>query len=660
MLQRRLVCFAVIVGLWGGGVLYRLVSLQIVHHEEYVRIAAIQDGIPVDIPAPRGAILDRNGNPLALTEPDWSVFVDPRRVDAAAASDFLSLALQLDRAELESRMQSARQHPHRGFLFVKRHIGDDELQRLSRQPAKLYSVMEEGQRRYPNGPLAAQILGSVDSEQKGSYGIEKYLDAELQGTPGRIWYLTDGQGHRMEGQPVKAAVPGLPVTLTIDERIQYVAERALNAAALAHKASSGSVVAMNPYTGDVLAIASFPTFDPNHAPPQQPGDPNDPRLNHAVETPFEPGSVFKVITISAALETTNLKPESIVNCTATITLGGRTIGEAHARGYGAIPMYDVLARSSNIGAVRIGLQVGPENMYRYIRKFGFGQRTGIPLPSESRGLLHHIKTTDSLASAAFGHEVAVTTLQLAQAATVVANGGLLVRPRLILKKGDRTMPVAVPERALKPDTAIAMRKMMEGVVILPEGTGKRARLVGYTSAGKTGSAVIFDYKTNRYTHAYNGSFMGFAPVTNPAIVIVVTLNGTHGDSGFGGAAAAPVFKEVASEALRVLDVPRDVAIEDPKLFVAKADNLDEPATDSAPRFLPEDAEDDAAGAASAPPAPGPKVPNFRGMPMRDVLNQAGALGLKVMPDGSGIARAQDPPAGAPVRPGDRVRVVFAR
>jgi cell division protein FtsI (penicillin-binding protein 3) len=191
------------------------------------------------------------------------------------------------------------------------------------------------------------------------------------------------------------------------------------------------------------------------------------------------------------------------------------------------------------------------------------------------------------------------------------------------------------------------------VVVLPEGTGHRARLVGYTSGGKTGSAVIYDYAARRYTHSYNGSFMGFAPVTNPAIVVVVTLNGTHGDAGFGGHAAAPVFNAVASEALRVLDVPPDMPIDEPKPLLAKAENLDAPAIDSAPRPAPEDDEDDA-------PAPGPQVPNFRGMPMRDVLNRAEAMGLKVMSDGSGVARAQDPSPGAPARPGERIRVWFAR
>lgn len=652
MLQRRLIWFAGAVSLWGGVVLYRLISLQIVQHEHYAAKAAEQQGTWVDLPAPRGAISDRNGHPLALTAPRWTISVDPRHVDIPAASDFLSRTLQLDRASLSGKMQWAYEH-HRGYVPVKRRISEDEWQRLTRQQAKVYFAVEDGLRRYPNGPLAAHILGTVDSDQKGNYGIEKRLDKELRGAPGRTWFLIDGQGHRIQGLPVSAATPGLPVTLTIDARIQFVAERELAAAAIANQATSGSVVVMNPYTGDILAIASYPPFDPNQPPAPQPKDPNDARLNHALETPFEPGSVFKVITISAALETTNLTPQSIINCTATITLSGRVIGEAHARAHGAIPVYDVLAESSNVGAVRIGLQVGAENMYQYVRKFGFGQSTGIPLPAESRGLLHHTKTIDSLASLAFGHEVAVTTLQLARAASVVANGGLLVKPRLILKEGDRTLPVPAPERVLKPETAITMRKMMEGVVVLPEGTGHRARLAGYTSGGKTGSAVIYDYNARRYTHSYNGSFMGFAPVTNPAIVVVVTLNGTHGDAGFGGHAAAPVFNAVASEALRVLDVPPDMPVAEPKPLLAKAENLDAPAIDSAPRPAPEDDEDDA-------PAPGPQVPNFRGMPMRDVLNRAEAMGLKVMSDGSGLARAQDPSPGAPARPGERIHVWFTR
>ena len=657
MLERRLVWFAAIVSLWGGAVLCRLISLQIAQHHDLANRAASQQEATEDILAPRGAIFDRNGNPLALSEPKASIGVDPRHVDIAAASDFLSRVLHLDRAELASRMKWAYDH-HKGYVSVKHRIADDEWQRLSLQPVNYWSVTQEGHRRYPNGPLLAHVLGSVDYEQKGNFGIEKYLDADLRGTSGKIRLLTDANKHGIESQPIADTVPGLPLTLTIDERIQYVAERELAAAAAAHQAPSGSVVVMNPYTGDILALASFPAFDPNQ--PPQPGEPAGLRMNHAVEAPFEPGSVFKVITLAAALETTNLTPDSMINCTATITPGGPhhrrsppagVRPDPHGRCAGEI---EQRGRRAHRLAGRTGehVPVRAEIRFRSIHRHSAARRIARP-PAPHQD--HRFAGFGGLRAGG-----RVTTLQLAQAASVVANGGLLVRPRLILKKGDRTMPPPAPERVLKPDTAITMRKMMEGVVVLPEGTGKRARLVGYTSGGKTGSAVIFDYATKRYTHSYNGSFMGFAPVTNPAIVVVVTLNGTHGDSGFGGAAAAPVFKEVATEALRVLEVPRDLPIEEPRPLLAKTDNLDAPARDSAPRPITEDSEDATAEAVAAPPAPGPKVPNFRGMTMRDVINQAAALGLTVLSDGSGLARKQDPPPGAPIRPGDRVSVVFAR
>jgi cell division protein FtsI (penicillin-binding protein 3) len=416
---------------------------------------------------------------------------------------------------------------------------------------------------------------------------------------------------------------------------------------------------MNPYSGEILALASYPTYDPNLAP--QPGEDKARRLNHAISVPFEPGSVFKVITLSAALETTDLTPASMINCgRGQITLFGRTIHEAH-HGYGTIPMAMVLAKSSNIGAIQIGLRVGQANMYRYVRKFGFGQKTGVPLPGESAGKVRKTErwTSASLPSMSMGQEISVTTLQLAQAAAVVANGGLLVQPRLVLKKGNQTMPAGQPVRVLRPETAITMRQMMEGVV-MPGGTGTRARLEGYTSGGKTGSAQIYDPVARHYMHAYNGSFMGFAPLTNPAMVAVVTLNGTHGTAGFGGLAAAPVFHAVLTEALRMLDVPKDLPDQAPTRVAAVAE---EEAGDLAiadigagqPNIL-EDGED---GDEPGQPA-GPTVPNFRGMTMRAVLAAAAAKGLTVVPDGSGVARVQNPPPGSAVHQGERIRVGFAR
>jgi cell division protein FtsI (penicillin-binding protein 3) len=426
------------------------------------------------------------------------------------------------------------------------------------------------------------------------------------------------------------------------------------------------VVVMNPSNGDVLALASYPTFDPNE-PPETAEDPR--RENHAVGVAFEPGSVFKVITLSAALETTNLRPETPIDCgRGSITLFGRTIHEAEARGgYGVMPMAQVLIRSSNVGAIRVGMRVGQQNLYDYVRRFGFGQLTGISLPGESRGLVRKLPrwTSTSLASIAMGQEVLVTTVQIAQAVSAIANGGLLVKPRLVLKRGAETVPQEPAVRAIKPETAFTMQKIMEGVV-MPGGTGfPEARLIGYSAAGKTGTALIFDLKTKRYSHNYNGSFAGMAPLTNPAIVVVVTLNGTHGDGGYGGRAAAPVFNAVASEALRLTDVPRDLPDDPAKMRVAAEA---EPASDLAiaglgagPNILqdaddPEKPAERATGVAIA----GHTVPDFQGMTMRDVLTEAASRGLTILPDGSGIAKVQDPPAGSFVRQGERIRVQFAR
>jgi cell division protein FtsI (penicillin-binding protein 3) len=289
------------------------------------------------------------------------------------------------------------------------------------------------------------------------------------------------------------------------------------------------------------------------------------------------------------------------------------------------------------------------------------------LPAETRGKVTRLDRwqTTTWASVAFGHEVSTTTLQLAQAASAVANGGLLVKPRLVVNKDGKAVPREKPVRILKPETAITMRQMMLGVVEV--GTGTRARLVGYSTGGKTGSATIFDAVAHHYTHSYNASFMGFAPVTNPAIVVVVTLNGTHGEAGFGGTASAPVFKAVAAEALRLMDIPEDRP-EETAALVAKAARkgiVDAPPGDTGAKgFNPlDDADEAEALAAAAPaqsPAAGPATPNFRGMTLRAVLQEAQAKGLKVAPDGSGIARAQDPPAGALLRDGERIRVVFQR
>ncbi|MDP9171303.1 MAG: transpeptidase family protein, partial [Acidobacteriota bacterium] len=455
-------------------------------------------------------------------------------------------------------------------------------------------------------------------------------------------------------------------------------------------AHSGTAIVMNPYNGEIYALANYPTYNPNTAP--KAGDNPLARFDLGVSVPFEPGSIFKVVTLSAALETTNLRPESLIATGGgSLSLPGRVIHESH-HGFGTITMAEVLAFSSNIGAILIGQRVGRENMYLYARRLGFGQKSGVALPAESTGMLRPLSRwgTTSLASISMGHEVSTTAVQLARLCSVIANGGMLVQPKIILRRGDKPEPTQEPVRVLKPETVMTMRMMMEGVVLNPRGTAHlTARLDGYTSAGKTGTAQIFDTKTHHYTHLYNASFMGFTPVTNPKLVVLVTINGTAGDGGMGAAAAAPVFNKIATEALRMLDVPKDI----PQDLVAEAKKTKagKPVADdvaipdfASPSIMDEDpsvqqllaeqlkpaepkdedeipaASDVPAVVAAVPKVTGPKVPDFRGKSMRDVVEQASADGIEVMVEGSGVARAQLPLPGKPLRRGERIRIVFTR
>jgi len=670
--DKRLKWFAGIILLWGVLILVQLFRLQVVHHADYVRLAHRQQEEELEIAAPRGSIYDRSGQLLAGSVKRDSVYIDPLQVpDLQVASEILSGVLKIDRTALYGNMKWYADN-QRGFMWIAHTVDPDQYERLRSLHLDWIRFADESRRNYPRNMLAAHVIGAVDGEQIGQWGLEKSLEDELHGLPGTVRMLTDAKGRGIDSSPETDPRPGVDITLSIDERIQLPAQEAIARAVEDAHAESGSVVVMNPNTGEILAMASYPSFDPNQPPHGK--DAAEARFNHAVSVPFEPGSVFKVITLSAALETTSLRPESLINCyNGSFTMAGRTVHEAH-HGYGVMPMAMVLAKSSNIGAIQVGLKIGSAKLYEYVRRFGLGARTGVPLPAESPGMVRKLSSwrTTSLMSVSMGHEVGVTTLQLAQACSAVANGGLLVPPRLILKKGNEVVPVVAPHRILKPETAITMRQMMEGVVLY--GTGKKAKLDGYSTGGKTGSAQIFDYKTGRYTHVYNASFMGFAPVTNPAIVVVATLNGTHGTAGFGGAVAAPVFREVATEALRVMDVPRDLPDKTPEPDRMQVADLDDaPAMDGVTEApVLEAAEQEPAPApAPAQPAPavaadthntggGPTTPNFIGLSMRSVVKLAQERGLVVISAGTGIVRTQEPPPGAVLHGGERIRVDLAR
>jgi cell division protein FtsI (penicillin-binding protein 3) len=689
----RLTTLAFVLMLWALGIFGKLITLQVIQHAKYSAIARSQQEHQVDIPAPRGTILDRNGQPLAISVPVASVSVNPQQIqNLRVATEVLGNTLNLDQQVLYSRLDWARQN-HKGFMWVKRRIDPFETDRLKAMHLDWVTFHTESQRHYPDGELASHILGAVYKDEEGAAGVERTLDKVLRGRDGSERLVMDVKRRGIDSHMDSAPQAGVKLTLTIDSRMQYVAERELKIGVEAKHARSGTAIVMNPYTGEILALANYPTYDPN-LPPKQGDDPIA-RFNLGASVPFEPGSVFKVVTLSAALETTNMRPDTLVATgNGTLVLPGRVIHESH-HGYGTITMQEVLEKSSNIGAIMIGTRVGREKMYEYATRYGFGQKSGLPLPAESTGKLRTLDHwgTTSLASISMGQEVSVTSVQLARLGAVMANGGMLVKPRLILKRGDKLEPVEPPVRVIKPETAITMRQMMEGVVL--RGTGRlHARLEGYTSAGKTGTAQIFDFQTHHYTHNYNASFLGFAPVTNPALVVLVTVHNTSGENGQGSDAAAPVFQKIMTEALRMLDVPKDI----PEDFLA--------AKKPAPKEKPGEFEGDLAIAdlggpsimdedptikqllaeqmkpvkdpdeipppglvAVAPPAKpaGDKiangtstVPDFRGKSMRDVVEETSASGMDVMIEGSGVARAQVPLPGSPLRQGEQIRIVFTR
>ncbi len=705
---------------WAGVIFARLVQLQIFRHDELLKVAQSQQQKKVAILPRRGAILDRMGQPLAKTLLAESVAVNPQKIpDVDQAARTLSSWLHLDRRKLAAELGAAKKS-HRGFLWIKHKVNDQEAQILQRQKdshkIEWLDVRTELRRVYPRGAMAAHVVGTMgrsatdteDELEHGTSGVEAALEEDLMGKPGQELVYNDVRRHAYDSVVSSEPQSGSDITLTIDPNMQFAAERELDKAMEKSGAKTGSVVVMNPYTGEVLAMANAPRFDPNL--PPAPEEPRYARSNLAIATPYEPGSVFKVVTLSAALETTNLTPDSPINCfNGTFKLPGRVVHDTHA--HGVISMAEVLAQSSNIGAIQIGMKVGDKKLAEYVHKFGFGSKTGIGLPGESTGQVRDLKDwgKTSGASIAFGHEIGATAIQLAVAGSVIANGGMHVTPRVLLARkpfnGEiEYIPADPPVRILKPENAILMRKMMEGVVL--HGTGKEAILKGYTSAGKTGSAQIYDVKAHTYTHTYNSSFLGFAPVANPQVVVAVTLNGTSGGSaGYGGVVAAPVFREVMTAALRILDVPKDIpqgdteknamissaaqpgwkqpaematqtlaglqlwngprsvsSVTRPPVQTGTSSSVAVPGTPVVSASTGGSTESRLAGPGldRRPFFAGGIVPDFRGMSLRAVLEESAAQGVPLEIAGDGIARTQEPAPGSKLRPNEPVKVQFGR
>jgi cell division protein FtsI (penicillin-binding protein 3) len=672
----RLVIVAGVAMLWALTVFFRLGYLQLVRHGDYLTRAQKQQQRTIDITPQRGTIFDRAGHPLAMSVPVKSAFAVPAEIaDEAMAAHLLSGIVNVPEDVLLQRLQSSK-----SFAWISRKLPPEKVEAVTALNLRGIYFQDENQRFYPKRDLAAHVLGFVDPDERGLGGLEYEFDGLIRGKSEKIVVMADARQRWFDGSEAQRERPA-NVTLTLDEKIQYIAQRELAAAIATTRAQAGSVVVMNPNNGEILALANWPEFNPNTATTS----PAEARLNRSVSVAYEPGSTFKLITLAAAFDQNAIRAEDVFDCEhGSIYLNGRRIHDH--KPFGLLNVGEILAKSSDVGAIKIALQVGSPRFYEYIRAFGFGSQTGVDMPGESRGMLAKVDNwgATSIASISMGQEIGVTPIQLISAVSAIANGGTWYRPHVIaeMRRGGKLLPakgplaLVEPRRVIRPETAATLRQLMEGVV-LQGGTGPLARLDGWTTAGKTGSAQKIDPNTGRYSPTnFIASFTGFAPVNNPAVTILVSLDSPVGLHE-GGQVSAPVFKRIAEQVLPYLDVPRDVPL-NPRLIQAaykkqeaidESDLEDSSSTDFTAQF--DEASADLAPAKAPEPMKRPAevmmaieeggdvtVPDFSGKTMREVTSMCLRIGLDPVPLGSNLATDQSPIAGTQVKRGTRVTVQF--
>jgi cell division protein FtsI/penicillin-binding protein 2 len=674
----RLLIVAGVALLWITAVFGRLSYLQLVRHSDYLARAQRQQQRSFDITPKRGIIYDRNMHALAMSVPVKSAFAVPAEiVDESLAAHLLSGVVNIPQDVLQARFESSR-----SFAWISRKLPPEKVEAVERLNLKGVYFQEENQRFYPKRDLAAHVLGFVDPDEKGLGGIESELDSQIRGKSAKIVVMADARQRWFDGGEAQRE-SGANVVLTLDEKIQYIAQRELAAAIDKTHAIAGTVIVMNPNSGEILALANWPKFNPNAATTA----PAEWRMNRAVSAVYEPGSTFKLITLAAAFDQNVTRPDEVFDCeNGSIIIAGHRIHD-HKR-FSLLSVSEILAKSSDVGAIKIAVRLGPPKFYEYIRAFGFGSLTGLDLPGESKGILRHLENWSaiSIGAISMGQEVGVTPIQLVTAVSAIANGGLLYRPHVVqeVRRGKDVLPdqsaaaTTDPKRVIRPETAATLRRLMEGVVL--DGTGPLARLDGWTAAGKTGSAQKIDPTTGRYSRTnFVASFTGFAPVSNPAVTILVSIDSPVGLHE-GGPVAAPIFKRIAEQVLPYLQVPRDVPL-NPRLIQAAykrqgaTDDLaleDFSATDFSGQLDEELPVDSKASAAEpkeskqrAPEVMMPveeggdiSVPDFAGKTMRDATEMCLHLGLEPVLAGSNLATEQTPAAGTQVKRGTKVAIQF--
>jgi cell division protein FtsI (penicillin-binding protein 3) len=683
-LERRRLIVGAVCFLWFICIAARLYYFQVIQYVDMESRAQRQRQRVIEVAPQRGVIYDRQMNALAMSMDVESVFAVPSEIaESQKVASRLAQALAGDADDLRDRFQTAR-----SFCWVRRRVTTAEAARVRALNVKGIYFQTETKRFYPKGDLAGQTIGYVGLDDKGLGGIEYALDDKVKGKPGRVLLASDARRRAFHSTDW-AGVPGKNVVLTLDEKIQYIATKALAEEVASAHAAGGVAVVQNPNTGEILALTSQPTFDPNNID----ASPAATRQDRGVGWIYEPGSTFKAVTLSAALEEKLTNPEEVINCqNGGIVLAGHTIHDH--KPYGDLSVTDVMVNSSDVGAVKLGLRLGEDRFYRYIQAFGFGAKTDVELPGEERGLLKPPSRWSglSIGEISIGQEISVTPIQMVTAYSAIANGGILFQPRIVhdIFLGIHHDPLApaTGRRVISAHTAETMRQILAQVV--SRGTGKPAQLGGYTSAGKTGTAQKVDANGAYSKSVFVGSFIGFAPVMHPAVTILVAIDSPVG-AHYGTDVAAPVFRSIAEQTLGYLNVPQDNPSQWPRTTTPKPAKIPDQKPGILTGYLPLDRE--SLGVATSPveraslsnqsspdgtaqPGPddwgrasrtvvlgdGPQVtvPDFSRWAARRVAQECVKLGLYLNVVGSGLAVEQNPVAGAKVPSGTRIWVRMAR
>jgi cell division protein FtsI (penicillin-binding protein 3)/stage V sporulation protein D (sporulation-specific penicillin-binding protein) len=547
--NRRIRVLAVVFGLLLGAAVVRAFWLQAVMGAEYAAMAIQQHRETVTVAAPRGTVLDRNGEPLAIGERAITVYANPRQVkNARDVTLQVARVLRLDPATVYPLLTDR----SKGFVYIARKADPKAAAALEKLDVPGLGFYPEELRTYPQKRVASQILGYAGMDNRGLEGLERLLDRDLSGRAGSRTIVKDSLGRALEVVSTRPEIAGKNVRLTIDHQIQANAEAVLADTVRRFQAKAASAIVMDPYTGAVLAMAVAPGYNANRFPTTR----ADRRRNRAVTDTYEPGSTFKLVTVAAALQDGIVTPRTAFRLSPTLRVADRVIHEAHSRGTETMNVRRIVEQSSNIGTITVAQRLGEGRLSSWIDRFGFGKPTGIDFPGESAGFALPLDqwSGSTIGTVPIGHGIAVTPIQMARAYAAVANGGRLVQPYLVERvDGVSTVPTR-GRRIISRAVSEEVLDMLRGVV--REGTGTEAAVPGYTVAGKTGTAAKIDPSGRYSTTRYVASFVGLVPAMRPRLVVMVMVDEPRA-SIWGGVVAAPAFKDIARFNLQHLEIPPD-------------------------------------------------------------------------------------------------------